>query len=123
MVTTSFSNQTHIVEVEFRGEIKGGYRLKVSILDLGLYIDGMRLTKPSGTWWLQTPAQRVNGRFWHNTEFNQKMTLWQEIFNKCIEAVEDYESSSESLTEEDLSDEAISKGLDEAIEDLDEIEL
>jgi hypothetical protein len=120
--TQPTKHKNHIIEVEITKEIAKGYQLKVSILDLGLYLFGFRLTlhNENKGWWLQTPAIRLPNRYWHNVEFDQTMTLWQEIEAKCHEARQEYEGSTGNPTEEDMSDEAISKGLDEAIKSLEE---
>lgn len=123
LTTETHKNTKHIVEAEITKEIAKGYQLKVSILDLGLYLFGFRLTlhDEKKGWWLQTPSIRLPHRYWHNVEFDQTMTLWQEIEAKCHEARQMYEGSSDNPIEEDMSEEAISKGLDEAVKSLDEV--
>lgn len=122
MDTTPTKTKNHIIEVQVWGEIRGGYRLKVSVLDLGLFINGWRLLKPTSDkdWWLQAPSHRVGNRWVNTAEFDTSKSLWQEIYSECLDAVKAYEASTESLGEEDLSEEAISKGLDDAMRALDE---
>lgn len=85
----------HTIETVVRGELKDarGYRLKVSILDLGMYIDGWRAMpsiKIAGTWWIQPPANSVNGKFVSPIEFDKTMSLWKEVQDSIIEAIETY---------------------------------
>lgn len=111
----SYSNYQHLIEAEITAEIDRGYQLKVSILDLGLYISGWRIIRPKGNkdWWLQPPAYPIKGRWWKNVEFDTKKPLWLEIEAKCLEAVKLYEASA-SPSDEDLTDESIAEAFDEA---------
>lgn len=111
----------HIIEAVVTGAIGGGYRLKVSVIDLGLYIDGWTIRSPreNGEWWLQPPAHKVGNRWVNPAEFDKSKSLWKEIYSECLDAVKLYEASTESLSEEDLSEEAISKSLDDAVKALD----
>jgi hypothetical protein len=80
----------HSIDVEVRAAIKDGYRLKVSVLDLGLYMDGFRAVRSdrnTGGWWVQPPAVNVKGKWRSSPEFDKSLTLWQEIEQMCLEAV------------------------------------
>ncbi len=112
----------HTIEAVVTKEIPKGFQIKVSVLDLGLYLFGLRLTlnsKEKG-WWLQTPAIPLKGRYWHNVEFDQAMTLWQEIEAKCHEARKEYLGSD--FSDEELTDASISKSLDEPF-NLDDLQI
>lgn len=111
----------YCVEAEVRGDIKGVYRLKISILDLGVYVDGFtaRHSDIDDTgWWIQPPARQVGARWISVIEFDKSKTLWVEIVNCCLDTINLYEqNNTKGLIEvKDVSDEAIERGLDEAIE-------
>lgn len=111
----------YCVESEVRGDIKGGYRLKITILDLGVYIDGFTARHSDfddSGWWIQPPAKQVGGKWKHVIEFDKSKTLWAEIVNCCLDTINLYEQNkTKDLIEvEDVSDVAIERGIDEAIE-------
>ena len=88
----------HSISVEVRAAIKDGYRLKVSVLDLGLYIDGFRAVRSDRNmsgWWVQPPATNVKGKWLTTPEFDKSCTLWQEIEQACLEAVKEAERSDD----------------------------
>lgn len=85
----------HIVDVEYHTELKGGaHRVKVSLLDLGMYINGFRVFPPNDEhddWWVFAPQRYVPGRKAINiVEFNKSEPLWKEIFDRCVECVQEY---------------------------------
>lgn len=92
----------HSISVEVRGTIDNGYRLKVSVLDLGIYMDGFRAVRSernAGDWWIQAPAIFA-GHKWRGTpEFDKTATLWNEIEQACLETVQEAERGSDSNTE------------------------
>lgn len=108
----------HDIYVEVLGDINNGYRMKIHIEDLGLYMYGWtarRSEKNESGWWIQPTANRV-GKIWKICpEFNKSMPLWQQIEKKCIETVKEHDLSPKDTIVDDISDESISKGLDEAI--------
>jgi hypothetical protein len=80
----------HTIEAEVLGVISGGYRLKVSVLDIGMYILGFtarRSEKLSSGWWIQPPAIHTNGKWKYTAEFDKSKSLWPEIESACIHAV------------------------------------
>lgn len=85
------------VYVEVRSEIpKGGLRLKVSIPDLGIYIDGFRgypSQKTEGTWTIYPPSVRVGAGYKDVVEFNKKKPLWKEIAEAGLQTIEIYKSA------------------------------
>lgn len=111
------------VEVEVLGDINNGYRLKVSVLDLGMYMFGWtarRSDKNESGWWVQQQATKIGNGWKLIPEFNKALPLWQKMEKKCIEAVTYYEDNPpEEITDDMLTPESISKGLDEAFEKLD----
>jgi len=111
------------IEIEVLGSINNGYRLKVLVLDLGLFMYGWTARKSDKNttgWWIQQQAIQVGGKWKHTPEFNKAIPLWQELEKKCIEAVDQYEENPpEVIDDKELTPEAISKGLDEAFEDMD----
>lgn len=109
----------HDIYIEVLGSINNGYRLKVNVDDLGLYMIGWtarRSDKNESGWWIQPSANNVNGKWKISPEFNKAMALWQQIEKKCVEAVNEYEAKPEEpeIADEDLSQESINKGLEEA---------
>jgi hypothetical protein len=80
----------HIIQVDYHTEITNGHRVKVSILDLGMYINGFRVYEPNAEHkdWMVFPPQHHAGPRWVNiVEFNKSEPLWVEIYKKCIECV------------------------------------
>lgn len=90
----------HSVEVLDIAGINNGYRLKIGVLDLGLYVYGFTARKSdinSSGWWIQPPAVNVNGRWKSTLEFDKSKSLWPEIEEACINAAK--EADSETYTE------------------------
>jgi hypothetical protein len=90
--------KTFDVHIEIRGEVpKGGYRLKVSVLDLGMYIDGFRAypsKQVEGTWAIYAPSTAIGGnRYKDVIEFAKTKQLWAEIAAACEEAIEIHTSA------------------------------
>lgn len=120
------------IEVVVRGEIKDGYRLKVSCLDLGMYLDGFRATRSAKSrsgWWIQPPSFKAGIKWITVPEFDKSADFWKSIEQSCIEAAENGSVTSDDAsfipTDDEMTDEAISKGLDEALEQMkltDEVE-
>jgi len=74
--------------------IGNGYRVKVSVTDIGLYINGMVIYPPNdehNDWSVNTPSRPAGrGKYARIVEFNMKLPLWQEIHEACIETVKGY---------------------------------
>lgn len=105
------------IEATIRNEIKGGYRLKVSDLDLGVYVDGFRAVKSARNdsgWWIQPPSTYKEGRYIRCPEYDQANEYWKEIEQTCIDVIKE----DEHLNQLDPSSEAYSEALDNAIERL-----
>ena len=109
------------VESECLGELGGSqYRLKVSVFGLGLFIFGFRASRSDrnpGGWWIQEPAIKTKDSGWKkNPEFDKKQTLWKEIEASCSKTMDDYfeVDKSANITDEDLTEEALDKSLDDA---------
>lgn len=83
----------YIIDAEVLGEIKGGYRLKISLVDLGMYILGIRATvstRDDCEWWIQPPATMTKSGWKPNPEFDKSKDLWLEIVQVCKEAIQVY---------------------------------
>lgn len=87
-------NNHYGIEAIIRSEIEGGYRLKVSVQTMGMFIDGFRATKDpkakhESGWWIQQPAFRI-GSFAYKPcpEFDKHNPFWLEIEDCCIKAVQ-----------------------------------
>lgn len=109
------------VEIEVLGDINNGYRLKVSVLDLGMYMFGWtarRSEKNKSGWWVQQQAIKVGGGWKLCPEFNKALPLWQKIENECIQAVKHYEVNPPTeVTDEMLTGDALDKafGIEKSI--------
>lgn len=82
------------LDAECHMQLKNGsYRVKLSILDHGLYINGIVVYPPSSEhgnkWNVYTPAA---GRA-RIVEFNSKLPLWEEAKEACIDAVKLYRNN------------------------------
>lgn len=99
----------HTVEAEVHKAVTTSvgtaYRVKVSILDLGMYINGMMVYPPNAKFdqWGVTPPSRPAGRgkYAFIVEFNKKEALWEEIYDRCVEVaqLEYLNSKDEVLTD------------------------
>ncbi len=75
-------NATFDVSVEIHQAITNGWRLKVTLPTLGMYINGFRAypsKKEVGAWAIYPPSQKVGSRFVAVMEFDKSMPLWDEI--------------------------------------------
>lgn len=72
----------------------GGYRVKVSLPDLGMYINGMVVFPPNEekpAWYVQPPSKLAGRGKWVGiVEFNKKLSLWDDVYDACIKAVDEY---------------------------------
>jgi hypothetical protein len=88
-----------------------GFRVKVSVIDLGIYINGMVVYPPnerSDEWTVYTPAKRAGrGKYVHIVEFNKKLPLWNEINEACIEAAKLESQMVKDVVITDIDDEPI----------------
>lgn len=108
----------HTVEATVHKKYGKGYRVKVSILDLGIYINGMMVYPPNEeheSWSVLTPARPAGrGKYARIVEFNKKLPLWEHVYDECVAAVKLYEADSNEDVEdetEDWSDEELQKRL------------
>lgn len=106
--------------VEVLGDINNGYRMKIHLEELGLYMYGWTARhseKNESGWWIQPMAFRVGNVWKKSPEFNKSKTLWQQIEIKCIEAIKAYELLTKDvvIVDDVMSEEEIGKGLDDAI--------
>jgi len=100
----------HNIEARVHKPLPTGYRVKVSILDLGMYINGCVVMPPNGDhpdWAVYPPKQNVFGRYISIVEFNKKLPLWIEVNEACIEEVKKYLEESRDVVIDDISDEPI----------------
>lgn len=78
------------ISAEVHKPIGAGYRVKVFMHDLGMYINGMMVFPPDDEhdWSVYPPAQRAGrGKYAYLVEFNKKMPLWDEVHEACLYAV------------------------------------
>ena len=110
----------HIVECEVLSVKNDAYRLKVSVLDLGMYIFGFRASRSdrnTGGWWVQPPATKTISGWKPNPEFDKKQPLWMEVEAACISTVNEYCRGIDTVyapDESELNDQSISESLDTA---------
>lgn len=100
-------HKLHNIEAQVHKPLEKGYRVKVSILDLGIYINGCVVFPPNGehtNWAVYPPKQQVFGNYIPIVEFNKKLTLWQEIFDTCVDEVKLYLSESKDVVIRDIPD-------------------
>jgi hypothetical protein len=84
------------IEAQVHMPLEKGYRVKISILDLGLYINGARVLPPNADhdWTVYPPQQKVGFKYIDVIEFDHNQILWQEIFEACVDAVKLYISDN-----------------------------
>lgn len=78
------------IEATVHKQVKNGYRVKVSIPEMGMYINGMMVYPPnslSSDWVVYPPAIRSQGGYRPVIEFNKSKPLWLAINKACTEAV------------------------------------
>lgn len=96
-----------VIEASVHKELENGYRVKVSLPELGMYINGMMVFPPTEDhedWGVFTPAQRAGrGKYVHLVEFNKKLPLWEHVFDACVDAVK----AELSITQKDVVPEDI----------------
>ncbi len=81
----------HSIDVEIAQSISNGYRVKISVLDLGMYLNGCLLLESdrnTSGWSLLPPTYQVNSKRYHPVEFNKRERLWVEMEHACIEQVQ-----------------------------------
>jgi len=80
------------ISVDVVGSLGNGYRLKVLIPEIGIYINGFTArpsSKDEGTWWIQPPSIKTARGNWINVvEFDKNLELWQMIEFTAIESVD-----------------------------------
>lgn len=84
------------VEVEVHMPIKGGYRLKVSVHKLGMYINGWQMyrsTRHRFGWQSKPPYYMAKGKTYYPLEFNKHEQLWMDINVACVRAVREEEKN------------------------------
>lgn len=100
----------HIIEAQVHKPLEKGYRVKVSVIDLGVYINGCVVFPPNGehtAWAVYPPKQNVFGKYISIVEFNMKLPLWEEIFEASVNAVKLYLSDAKDVVITDIGDEPI----------------
>lgn len=79
------------VEASVHKRYGEAYRVKVSILDLGVYINGMMIYPPNEDhdgWAVLTPARPAGrGKYARIVEFNKQLPLWEHVYEACVDAV------------------------------------
>lgn len=99
----------HTVEASVHKQYGEGYRVKVCILDLGVYINGMMIYPPNEDhedWAVLTPARPAGrGKYARIVEFNKKLPLWEHVYDACVNAVKlELSSVNKDVVLEDIPD-------------------
>jgi hypothetical protein len=112
---------TYDVRVEVHKQLANGFRLKVSIPSIGMYVNGFRALPPRGDkdWWIIPPQQRIGSRWITMIEFDTHNDLWTEIHQVCIKAVQDFSGQSFEMTKEQ-HDKFMSDEIDKKFKELDD---
>jgi hypothetical protein len=100
----------HNIEAQVHKPLPTGYRVKVSVLDLGMYINGFVVMEPNEqhpNWAVYPPKQNIYGHFIPIVEFSKKLPLWDEISEACIEEVKKYSQETKDVVITELSEEPI----------------
>jgi hypothetical protein len=96
----------YTVDAVVHKPVGSGFRVKASVRDLGLYINGMMVFPPNTEeeeWMVFTPAQRAGrGKYVHSVEFNKKLPLWAEIYDACVDAGKQALSEEGDVVLEDI---------------------
>jgi len=111
-----------IVGAEVHKELSNGYRLKVTIEALGVYVNGFRVLpgKNEHKWWVLPPQTKTGTRYIDIIEFDKSLDLWIDINNACIDAVESYQPETKipELTKEQ-HDKFMSEEIDKRFKEID----
>ncbi len=85
------------VKVDVHQEVYEGFRVKVLLPDIGMFINGVRVYPPNpkhpDKWVVYTPeyGERQKGkRPKRAVEFSSKLPLWHMVVEACIEAIKEY---------------------------------
>lgn len=112
----------HNIEVKVHQPVNEGYRVKVSVIDIGMYLNGVLVFPPNDKhedWIVYPPSIATRYKRIYPAEFDKKNNLWLEIHQACVEAVQVHQDGdSLSDVDLDLSPEELEKSLDEAIKKL-----
>jgi hypothetical protein len=100
--------KVYSVEAQIHKQLEKGFRVKVLLLDLGVYINGFRVLPPNeehDKWTVYPPSQHVGfGNYITVVEFDKKHMLWIEIYEACVEAVQIYMSQGKDVVITDIPD-------------------
>ncbi|RYX79138.1 hypothetical protein EON76_00205 [bacterium] len=108
------------VEASVHVPYKNGYRVKVSMPEIGMYINGMMIYPPDEghpEWSVLTPARLAGrGKYAHIVEFNKKLPLWDAVYDASVAAVRAHISSNDEQIREfdEMSSDDINRGIEEA---------
>lgn len=98
----------HSIEAQFHMPLDKGYRVKVSILESGIYINGFVVFAPNEEhdyWSVHEPSQKNRfGKYFQTIEFDHTTTLWKEICEACIDEVKIYIAQSRDVVITDIPD-------------------
>lgn len=90
----------HTIEASVHQPVKEGYRVKISVLDLGMHINGALVFPPNDKhedWIMYPPAIPTRFKRIYPAEFDKKQTLWLEMLDASVNAVKQYQSDSDPM--------------------------
>jgi len=85
----------HIIEVKVHKPVNDGFRVKVSIINLGFYLNGVLVFPPNDKhedWVVYPPSIKTAFKSIYPAEFDKKKDLWLEIQEACVDALKLYQS-------------------------------
>lgn len=97
----------HTIEVKVHMPVNDGFRVKVSVLDLHMYINGVLVFPPNNDheeWVVYPPAMKIGFKKIYPVEFNKKEGIWLEIHEACVEAVKLYKSETDIVDNINIED-------------------
>lgn len=92
--------KVYSIEARVHQPIKEGFRVKVSILDIGMHINGALVFPPNDKhddWIVYPPAIPTRFKRVYPAEFDKKKPLWLEIEQAAIDAVKQYQHESDPM--------------------------
>lgn len=120
--------EVNSVTAEVHKRLKhGGYRVKVLLPELGMYINGMVIFPPNDEkpeWYVQPPSQLAGrGKWAHIVEFNKKLPLWGEVYDACIEAAKADPQYIEELSETERAEDVVLTDIPDGLVDFSGIDI
>lgn len=88
------------IEAQVHQQVKEGYRVKISVLNLGFHINGALVFPPNDKhedWVVYPPAIPTRFKRIYPIEFDKKQTLWLEIVEAAVNAVKQFQHEGDPM--------------------------